>query len=120
MSSNHLAHERVRHLLVVGDERDIVAYARELQPDLMTSVLCTHQEARKMRTTDAHRRVVIVGDDAPVDEWVAAARFIHSMNPVDRVVSYGEEGQEPAAFIAIELGLQWHSPRRCGRSTASV
>lgn len=110
MSSNHLAHERVRHLLVVGDERDIVAYARELQPDLMTSVLCTHQEARKMRTTDAHRRVVIVGDDAPVDEWVAAARFIHSMNPVDRVVSYGEEGQEPAAFIAIELGLQWHSP----------
>ncbi|MFF7338184.1 ATP-grasp domain-containing protein [Streptomyces sp. NPDC008163] len=110
MHVNHQAHEPVRHLLVVGDERDIVARARELRPGLRTSVLCTHQEARKTGITDSHRRVVVVEAGAPLDEWIAAARFVHAAEPVDRVVCYGEEGQEPAAHIALELGLPWHSP----------
>ncbi|MFI9154150.1 ATP-grasp domain-containing protein [Streptomyces sp. NPDC053367] len=110
MPLNHQAHDGVRHLLVVGDERDIVARARGLRPGLRTSVLCTHQEARKMRTTDGHRRVVVVAADAPLEEWTAAARFVHEAEPVDRVVCYGEEGQAPAARIALELGLPWHSP----------
>lgn len=101
----------VGHLLVVGDERDIVAYARELSPGLRTSVLCTPQEARKSGRAEDHRRVVVLDEHAPAGEWVAAARFVHAVEPVDRVVCYGEAGQTPAAEIALELGLSWHTPQ---------
>ncbi|MGW2254614.1 ATP-grasp domain-containing protein [Kitasatospora sp. NPDC001660] len=107
---DHAVEEQGYHLLVIGDERDIVPRARELRPGLRTSILCTPQEAHKIARIAAHQRVVVLRDDAPLDDWVAAARFVHAVDPVHRAICYGEEGQEPTALIAADLGLPGHTP----------
>jgi biotin carboxylase len=109
MTSHRQNRPRVSHLLVVGDERDIVARARELDPELRTSVLCAAQEVGRVRDFTKHSRVVVLDDRSPLEEWVAASRFVHAADTVDRIVCFGEEGQRAAAAIADELGLAWHS-----------
>ncbi|WP_156893568.1 ATP-grasp domain-containing protein [Actinokineospora enzanensis] len=98
------------HLLVLGDEREIIEFARTLRTELRTSVLCLPADARKHPKTEEHRRVFVLPEGTPLAEWVAVGRFIHEREPVDGIVCFNETGQEAAAAIAAALGLPWHPP----------
>ncbi|MEU1087525.1 ATP-grasp domain-containing protein [Streptomyces sp. NPDC005576] len=97
------------HLLVIGVLRDIVARASELVPSLTTSVLCTADEAKALPRLADHFRVVVLPGDASLADWSGAAAYIHALRPVDRVLCYGEDGQEPAAAVCEALSLSGHA-----------
>ncbi|MEU2158880.1 ATP-grasp domain-containing protein [Streptomyces sp. NPDC019396] len=99
-----------QHLLIVSGGRDLPDRARDAWPGLRTTVICRPEVVPRLRSREKIQRLIVLREDAPVDEWVAAARFVHSVDPVDRLTNFTEKDTEKTAAIGIDLGLPWHSP----------
>ncbi|MBP2390299.1 ATP-grasp domain-containing protein [Aeromicrobium fastidiosum] len=99
------------HLLIISGGRDLPDRARALWPGLRTSVICRPEVLPRVRSKDQVTRLLSIREDAPVEEWLAAARFIHAVDPIDRIANYSEKDTEHTAAIAEDLGLSWHSTR---------
>ncbi|MFI9628871.1 ATP-grasp domain-containing protein [Streptomyces sp. NPDC052042] len=99
-----------QHLLVVSGGRDLPDRARDVWPGLRTTVICRPEVVPRLRSREKIQRLLVLREDAPVDEWVAAARFVHAVDPVDRLTNFTEKDTEKTAAIGVALGLDWHSP----------
>ncbi|OKK12196.1 hypothetical protein AMK16_32060 [Streptomyces sp. CB00455] len=98
------------HLLIVSGGRDLPDRARDAWPGLRTTVICRPEVVPRLRSREKIQRLIVLREDAPADEWVAAARFVHAVDPVDRLTNFTEKDTEKTAAIALALGLDWHSP----------
>ncbi|MFJ2414305.1 ATP-grasp domain-containing protein [Streptomyces brevispora] len=99
-----------RHLLIVSGGRDLPDRARDAWPGLRTTVICRPEVVPRLRSREKIQRLIVLREDAPVDEWVAAARFVNAVDPVDRLTNFTEKDTEKTAAIGLDLGLSWHSP----------
>ncbi|MER5891086.1 ATP-grasp domain-containing protein [Streptomyces sp. NPDC001941] len=99
-----------QHLLIVSGGRDLPDRARDAWPGLRTSVICRPEVVPRLRSREKIQRLIVLREDASVDEWVAAARFVHAVDPVDRLTNFTEKDTEKTAAIGLDLGLAWHSP----------
>ncbi|MFG2328480.1 ATP-grasp domain-containing protein [Streptomyces sp. NPDC048604] len=98
------------HLLIVSGGRDLPDRARDAWPGLRTTVICRPEVVPRLRSREKIQRLIVLKEDASVDEWVAAARFVHAVDPVDRLTNFTEKDTEKTAAIGLDLGLPWHSP----------
>ncbi|WP_392667290.1 ATP-grasp domain-containing protein [Streptomyces sp. LN785] len=98
------------HLLIISGGRDLPDRARDAWPGLRTTVICRPEVVPRLRSREKIHRLIVLREDAPVDEWVAAARFVHGVDPVDRLTNFTEKDTEKTAAIGNALGLPWHSP----------
>lgn len=98
------------HLLIVSGGRDLPDRARDAWPGLRTTVICRPEVVPRLRSREKIQRLIVLREDAPVEEWVAAARFVHAVDPVDRLTNFTEKDTEKTAAIGTALGLEWHSP----------
>ncbi|MFF1508328.1 ATP-grasp domain-containing protein [Streptomyces sp. NPDC058326] len=99
------------HLLCVGGSREFPDVLRELSADVRLTALCGIGLVGRLRSLDRHRRVIALGPDAPVEEWIEHARAVHRRDPFTRVVAFGEWEQDRAAAVAAALGVPAHSER---------
>ncbi|QNP67876.1 ATP-grasp domain-containing protein [Streptomyces genisteinicus] len=99
------------HLLIVSGGRDLPDRARDALPGLRTTVICRPEVVPRLRSREKIQRLIVLREDAPVEEWVAAARFVHSVDPVHRLTNFTEKDTEKTAAIGLALDLPWHSPR---------
>ncbi|MFI5978426.1 ATP-grasp domain-containing protein [Streptomyces sp. NPDC051452] len=100
----------LQHLLIVSGGRDLPDRARDAWPGLRTTVICRPEVVPRLRSREKIERLIVLREDASVDEWVAAARFVHAVDPVDRLTNFTEKDTEKTAAIGLDLGLPWHSP----------
>ncbi|MFI6648449.1 ATP-grasp domain-containing protein [Streptomyces sp. NPDC050529] len=98
-----------QHLLIVSGGRDLPDRARDAWPGLRTTVICRPEVVPRLRSREKIQRLIVLREDAPVEEWVAAARFVHAIDPVDRLTNFTEKDTEKTAAIGLDLGLAWHS-----------
>ncbi|MEE4491492.1 ATP-grasp domain-containing protein [Streptomyces sp. BE230] len=98
-----------QHLLIVSGGRDLPDRARDAWPGLRTTVICRPEVVPRLRSREKIQRLIVLREDAPVEEWVAAARFVHAIDPVDRLANFTEKDTEKTAAIGLDLGLAWHS-----------
>lgn len=98
-----------QHLLIVSGGRDLPDRARGAWPGLRTTVICRPEVVPRLRSREKIQRLIVLREDAPVEEWVAAARFVHAVDPVDRLTNFTEKDTEKTAAIGLDLGLDWHS-----------
>ncbi|MFJ4899129.1 ATP-grasp domain-containing protein [Streptomyces sp. NPDC088727] len=98
-----------QHLLIVSGGRDLPDRARDAWPGLRTTVICRPEVVPRLRSREKIQRLIVLREDAPVEEWVAAARFVHAVDPVDRLTNFTEKDTEKTAAIGLDLGLDWHS-----------
>jgi biotin carboxylase len=98
------------HLLIVSGGRDLPDRARAAWPGLRTTVICRPEVVPRLRSREKIERLIVLKEDAPVEEWVAAARFVHTVDPVDRLANFTEKDTEKTAAIGLAMGLPWHSP----------
>ncbi|MBV6701288.1 ATP-grasp domain-containing protein [Kitasatospora aureofaciens] len=98
------------HLLIISGGRDLPDRARDAWPGLRTTVICRPEVVPRLRSREKIERLIVLREDAPVAEWVAAARFVHAADPVDRLTNFTEKDTEKTAAIGVALGLAWHSP----------
>lgn len=66
---------------------------------------CTLSLQEVQATFGTDDRAYLVGDDAGLEEWLAAAGAALADSPVDGVVAFSEQHVLPAALVAEELGL---------------
>lgn len=93
------------HILILGGGGDLPSRAREILPGLRTSVICQQQTVPHLKQSEKIQRLVVLPAGKPISEWVAAARYIHHLDPVERVVNYTEYDTENAVAISEDLGL---------------
>ncbi|MHC3820891.1 ATP-grasp domain-containing protein [Streptomyces sp. DT9] len=98
-----------QHLLIISGGRDLPDRARGAWPGLRTTVICRPEVVPRLRSREKIQRLIVLREDAPVEEWVAAARFVHAVDPVDRLTNFTEKDTEKTAAIGLDLGLDWHS-----------
>jgi biotin carboxylase len=99
------------HVLVVGTGQQYPELIRDTAPGACTSVLCRLELLPFVRATGSHRMVVGAPADGPDEEWLTLARAIHRIQPITRVVAFGELDQDRAALIGTALGTGGHPPQ---------
>ncbi|MCZ7456177.1 ATP-grasp domain-containing protein [Streptomyces sp. WMMC940] len=104
-----MADSQPLHLLIVSGGRDLPDRARDASAGLRTTVICRPEVVPRLRSREKIQRLIVLREDAPEDEWVAAARFVHAVDPVDRLTNFTEKDTEKTAAIGAALGLTWHS-----------
>lgn len=93
------------HLLIVSGGSELPVRARAVHPGLRTSVICQQQVVPYLQEMEKIERLIVFPPAAPVAEWVAAAEFIHRVDPVQRVTNYTEYDTDKTAAIAEALKL---------------
>lgn len=84
---------------------DLPVRARSVHPTMRTSLICRREVMAWLVEPEKHERLIVLRSDAPVEEWVAAARYIHGVAPVDAVFNFTEKDTEKTAAIGRALGL---------------
>lgn len=105
MKGTALSESGARHLLFIGGGLDLPVRARSLRPDLRTSVICRREVLSHLVEPEKIERLIVLRSDAAVEEWVAAARFIHQADPVDRVFNFTDKDTDKTVAIGAALGL---------------
>ncbi|QFU91055.1 ATP-grasp domain-containing protein [Amycolatopsis sp. YIM 10] len=100
----------VRHALVVAGARDVTGVMKHLRPEVVITTMVALPRLRKVRHPADCERVIALSATAPEREWVALARAVHEVTPIDVIGAFGEFDQDRAAAIATGLGLRFHSP----------
>jgi biotin carboxylase len=95
------------HMLGVGRSREIHAKAAAM--GFRLSVIAAKAKVASLDPGIYHR-IVGVSPGAGAAEWVALARAIHAVDPIEAVGGLSETTQWAAALIARELGLPYASP----------
>ena len=98
----------MKHILLVGRAREILAKARQF--DLRFTQLFKLRSDMVSENLEPYHRLVGLPADAGADEWVAQARLIHSIDPVDAVGAFTETAEKIAARVALALGLPYLAP----------
>jgi biotin carboxylase len=68
-------------------------------------VICRQEVVARLHDPDRIDRLVVLPANAPTAEWIAAARYIHQVVPVDAITNYTERDTDKTAAIATALGL---------------
>ncbi|KIF78051.1 hypothetical protein QR77_38045 [Streptomyces sp. 150FB] len=92
-------------MLILGGGGELHPRARAIRPDLRTSVVCQQQTVPYLQQPDRIQRLVVLPAGASTAEWLAAARYIDQIDPVDRMVNYTEYDTDKTAAISEDLGL---------------
>lgn len=93
------------HVLVVGTGQRYPELIRDTRPGVQTSLLCRGELLPQVRAVAGHRMVAGAGADSSDEEWLTLARAVHQVQPVTRVVAFGELDQDRAALIGAALGV---------------
>ncbi|MGW7366774.1 ATP-grasp domain-containing protein [Streptomyces sp. NPDC054841] len=72
---------------------------------MSTSMICRREVMSWLVEPEKNKRLIVLRSDAPVEEWVEAARYIHHVAPVDAVFNFTEKDTEKTAAIGRALGL---------------
>ncbi|MFI7243364.1 ATP-grasp domain-containing protein [Streptomyces qinglanensis] len=102
-----------QHLLVISGAKNHPERARTVSPGVRISLVTRHELLQRVWNPENYERLISVPSDTSEEEWLAIARFIHSVDPIDSIVNFTEKDMEVTAAIAADLGLRSHS-----RSTA--
>lgn len=94
--------------MIFGSGGDLPARFRAAGPAISTTLMCRPQHLHRLHEATGNARVVALAADAPDDEWIAMARAVHAVDPVTRVVMFGEHDQDRAAAVAEALGFDCH------------
>jgi len=97
-------------ILMVGGGRELQDRLRAVDAGIRTAALCRASGLDLIRGIDVNDATIVLPDAADVVTWVSAARQLHAVWPVDRVVALAEIDQDRAAEVAVALGLPYHSP----------
>ncbi|HST80765.1 MAG TPA: ATP-grasp domain-containing protein [Kineosporiaceae bacterium] len=99
----------IRHVLIVGNGRELPAHVHQVDAQTQTSVLVRSGVLKRVRDASLHAR--IVGLSATEDAaWIDMAKAIHGVQPITHVASFSEKDQDKAAAVASALQLRMHSP----------
>ena len=102
------------HMLIFGNGYYIPdrlrTWARTTGQSVSTSVLCHPEQMVKIDEPEKLARIVVLPAEATLDEWLAWARLVHELEPVTRIGSFSDQGQDIAAAAGQALGLPAHSP----------
>ena len=97
-----------KHILLVGRAREILAKARQF--DLRFTQLFKLRSDMVSENLEPYHRLVGLPAGAGADEWVAQARLIHSIDPVDAIGAFTETAEKIAARVALALDLPYLPP----------
>jgi biotin carboxylase len=93
------------HVLAIGDlrpaHRQLVALGARL-------TLLIPANRLQIKDLGLYQRIIVVPATAPVEEWVAFAKALHAIDPVDAIGGFQELLQDTAAIVATALGLPFH------------
>ncbi|GAA2356891.1 argininosuccinate lyase [Catellatospora methionotrophica] len=82
---------------------------RRIAQNVSSVVLCRASVLEWVHQLPENEAVVILNDDADLDKWLAAGRYLHRQWPLDAVAALAEIDQDKAAAIAEDLGLRFHA-----------
>lgn len=97
----------VRHMLLIGGARGIHPKAKKL--GLRLSLLMRMPRLLAQKDLNTYDRIVGMPVNATDEEWVAQARLIHQVDPIDAIGGFNEVSQNQAAAIAESLGLPFYT-----------
>jgi biotin carboxylase len=100
--------DKVGHLLVVAGARDVTGVLRRLEPDLTITTMVATQRLWRVREGRESARLIALDESATTAEWVALARCVHAIQPLQAIGAFGEFDQDRAAAIGVVLGLRFH------------
>jgi biotin carboxylase len=89
----------------LGGSRTLAARLRALDENLRISALCRRESLGEFPDLTVFERLVSVSGHADDSAWVAAARFLNQLEPVDALVSVSEDDLAHVADIGAALGL---------------
>ncbi|MEV6827094.1 ATP-grasp domain-containing protein [Amycolatopsis sp. NPDC051102] len=95
----------VGHILIMGGNYYWQPALKRLRPEAHTSVLCSVGTLALTRELEDPTEVLALRSNAPVEDWVAAARSLHERRPVDVLASLNDIDQDKAAAVAEALNL---------------
>ncbi|GAA3779651.1 hypothetical protein GCM10022403_012950 [Streptomyces coacervatus] len=100
---------RSQHLLIVTGAKDQPDRARSVSPGLRISLITRQEMWHRVWDMEKFERVIVLPDDTGDDEWLALARTIHVLDPIDALANFTEKDLDKAAIIAADLNIRWHS-----------
>ncbi|TKI60055.1 ATP-grasp domain-containing protein [Lysinibacillus mangiferihumi] len=98
-----------KHVLIIGGGSDLVPMLRNVDKNIRTSVFCRPSILNFVYEIEKNNTVLIIKEEASIQEWIEYARSLHKVDPFDSVVSFAEIDQDKAAAISESLGLNYHS-----------
>jgi biotin carboxylase len=98
-----------RHVLVVGNGRELPAQVHEIDPAATTSMLVRSSVLKRVKQPDVHARVLGLSSSEP-DAWIEGARAINRIEAITHVATFSEKDQDKAAAVAAALHLRMHAP----------
>jgi biotin carboxylase len=93
------------HVLIVGGGRRLHDEIRAAADGVRTTAICRMAVLPKVDNPQRNVRLVAMRDDAPLDEWLAMAEFLHRHDPFTVVAAWSEIDQEKGAAIGAHLGI---------------
>jgi biotin carboxylase len=97
-------------MMFAGGPIDQASRLRSLGESVSTSLVCRPDHLPKLIDPGAHRQVLALPKDTPVEEVVRLARALHEQHPVTRIATYWEQDQDRAAAVGAALGVATHTP----------
>ncbi|MFD4986521.1 ATP-grasp domain-containing protein [Streptomyces sp. NPDC058374] len=98
-----------QHLLIITGAKDQPDRARRVSPGLRISLITRQEMWPRVWDMEKFERIIVLPDDTDDGEWLALARTIHALDPIDAVANFTEKDLDKAAAIAADLGINWHS-----------
>ncbi|WP_144636121.1 ATP-grasp domain-containing protein [Priestia megaterium] len=97
------------HVLIVGGGSDLMPRLRDVDKRVKTSVICRASVKQFVHKMEDNQAVIVLNDNSDVETWVKHAKSLHSINPIDAVVSFAEIDQDKAAAISEALKSNFYS-----------
>ncbi|MEU9479449.1 ATP-grasp domain-containing protein [Streptomyces sp. NPDC048191] len=94
----------VRHVLIVGGSLTLPALVHAHDENVRLSAVCRRESLREYQDLKTFERLVSVSGHADGSEWVAAARFLNGVDPVDALLTTDDDVAH-AADIGAALAL---------------
>ncbi|WP_030789962.1 ATP-grasp domain-containing protein [Streptomyces sp. NRRL S-920] len=98
-----------KHLLIITGAKNKPDLARRVSPGVRISLITRQEMWHRVWDMEKFERVIVLPDDTDEAEWLALARTIHALDPIDAIGNFTEKDLEKAAAIAADLGINWHS-----------
>ncbi|MFF4389889.1 ATP-grasp domain-containing protein [Streptomyces sp. NPDC001552] len=98
-----------QHLLIITGAKNKPDLARRVSPGLRISLITRQEMWHTVWDMEKFERVIVLPDDTGDAEWLALARTIHALDPIDAVGNFTEKDLDKAAAIAADLDINWHS-----------
>ncbi|WP_158095049.1 ATP-grasp domain-containing protein [Gottfriedia luciferensis] len=96
-----------KHILIVGTS-NYSSKLTETNSFIRTSVICRASEMPFLHRAQNHESIIVIKDDASVEQWIEYAKNLHRMDPIQQVSSFEELDQDKASAIADALNIKFH------------